>query len=92
MPSGQTILKIVSIGILAGVVPQTVPDFVKTLCQKVGLNFAFVDIECFDHLFAKVIWPHLDEQKTGHCLLLAHLIQSSKTPFSRDSSPLSPYP
>ena len=43
--------------------PDNVPDFVKSLRQKLGANFAFVEIESFDNLFDRVIWTHLDEKK-----------------------------
>lgn len=39
-------------------------DYVKSLVSRIGTNFSFVEIEGFDHLFDKVIWAHLGEEKT----------------------------
>jgi hypothetical protein len=43
--------------------PEDATDYVKTLSAAIGSNFQFVEIESFDHLFDKVIWSHLEEQK-----------------------------
>jgi predicted HTH transcriptional regulator len=44
--------------------PEDATEYVKTLAASIGSNFQFVEIESFDHLFDKVIWSHLEEQKS----------------------------
>ncbi len=44
--------------------PEDATDHVKTLAKTIGSNFQFVEIESFDHLFDKVIWSHLEIQRT----------------------------
>ncbi|SNR99386.1 SIR2 family protein [Hymenobacter mucosus] len=43
--------------------PEDATDYVKTLSSIIGTNFQFIEIESFDHLLDKVIWPHLGEKK-----------------------------
>lgn len=43
--------------------PDDLPDYVKLLSQTIGSNLQFVEIESFDHLFDKVVWAHLGEEK-----------------------------
>lgn len=43
--------------------PEDATDYVKTLSSIIGTNFQFIEIESFDHLLDKVIWPHLEEKK-----------------------------
>jgi len=38
--------------------------FVKQLALTIGTNFQFVEIESFDNLFDKVIWPYLEDEKS----------------------------
>lgn len=43
--------------------PEDATDYVKALIGQIGNNFEFVEIDSFDSLFDKVIWPHLEEKK-----------------------------
>lgn len=40
-----------------------ISDYLKFLGQTIGNNLQFVEIESFDHLFDKVIWPFVGEAK-----------------------------
>ncbi|MEZ4901816.1 MAG: hypothetical protein R2822_08685 [Spirosomataceae bacterium] len=46
--------------------PEDASPFVKEIIAKIGSDFQFVEIDSFDSLFNRVIWSHLEDQKSHH--------------------------
>lgn len=44
--------------------PEDASPYVKDLIAKIGSDFQFIEIDSFDSLFDRVIWSHLEDQKS----------------------------